>query len=52
METEEQTKIKEKMAELRARYARLRNLCGPRHINRATAEEYAKQLQTLEAQLN
>ena len=52
METTKQDEIKQKIAELRGRYARLRIICGARHINRETAEQYAKELQRLQELLN
>jgi multidrug resistance efflux pump len=51
METEQQAEIKERIAELRNRYARLKAICGPQAISRETIAEYTKELQTLQAQL-
>ncbi len=45
------TNIKEKIAQLRQRYAKLRMFCGRQHISQQTMSDYLKAIQTLEAQL-
>lgn len=47
-----QADLKTKIAQLRTNYGRLRVICGPQAISKATVEEYAKKLRELEAQLN
>ncbi|MEK6893231.1 MAG: hypothetical protein AABX07_03425 [Nanoarchaeota archaeon] len=53
MENQE-TKIKVKIAELRQKYAKLALNCRAAgiRVNSATVQEYARELQTLQAQLN
>lgn len=46
-----QEQIRAKIAELRNRYARLWNLCGPKGISKATTENYAREIDALEARL-
>lgn len=51
MEQEKQAEIKKQIAELRARYARLRNICGPQHISKATIEKYTQEISALQTQI-
>jgi hypothetical protein len=43
--------IKSEIARIRQRYARLKAVCGPFAISKATMEEYAREIGALEAQL-
>jgi len=45
------TEIKEKIAELRQSYARLRYFCGPTHISQQTINEYIQAIKELENKL-
>jgi hypothetical protein len=53
MKTENTAEIKARIQNLRERYAKLTALCrfGAR-INRQTAEDYAREIESLEVQLN
>ncbi len=48
----ENYEIKEKIAEIRQRYAKLKAICGLRTISPETIAEYAKAIKQLESQLN
>lgn len=50
MEQKTQADIMARIAELRARYGRLRSICGPQGISRETIAEYMKEIQKLQAQ--
>jgi hypothetical protein len=47
----ENTEIKEKIAEIRQRYSRLKAICGPQGISRETMADYTKEILKLQAQL-
>jgi hypothetical protein len=52
METQQQAEAKAKIAALREKYAKLRSICGPQAISQQTREEYARAIETLQAQLH
>jgi N-methylhydantoinase B/oxoprolinase/acetone carboxylase alpha subunit len=52
MEEQTEADIKAKIAKLRMRYARLREICGRQAISKETIEEYAKALQNLQVQIS
>ncbi len=47
----EQHQTKQRLAELRARFTRLKLTCGLKHINRETITSYATEIARLEALL-
>ena len=47
----EQEEIKARIAELKARYAKLRAICGPRVLGSETIERYAEEIESLETKL-
>lgn len=47
----EQTETKQKIAELRQRYARLKAICGPQGISRETIADYTREIQQLQTKL-
>ena len=51
MKTQDKTEIKTRILEIRNRYMRLRNICGPQNISKNTIADYIREIQSLESQL-
>ena len=51
MEQEKINELKAKIAQIKKRYGILRAMAGPRGISPETTEEYAKEIENLQAQI-